>query len=119
MAKSDLPQTLPLHYRRDIRHATTVRLTTEGERIFSAVPWSTIPAFDYNVADLVPGARLLAATTDGAPLIADWSFGEGRVMAIAIDCFGFESYVEGRSFDFWEGKPRLFREGVRWLLGSA
>ncbi|HET6486415.1 MAG TPA: NEW3 domain-containing protein [Spirochaetia bacterium] len=118
MAQSDLPQTLPLHYRRDILHAAAVRLTQTGERVFSSVPWGTIPAFDYNAADLLPGARLLAATPDGAPLIADWSFGKGRVLAIAIDCFGFESYVEGLSFDFWEGKPRLIADGVRWLLGS-
>ena len=115
-ARSELPQVLPLRYRKEIKHATGVRLTQDGQRAFPSVPWETIPAFDHNAADLLPGARLLGATPDGAPLIAAGSFGRGRVMAIAIDCFGFESYVEGLSFDFWEGKPRLFNDGVRWLL---
>ena len=109
---------LPLRFRKGIRHARSVELTTEGQRVFAGVPWSTIPAFDHNAADLLPGARLLASTPDGAPLAAAWSFGKGAVLAVGIDCFGFESYVEGLSFDFWEGKPLLFKAAVDWMLGN-
>jgi hypothetical protein len=112
------PELLPLHMRKGIGHSREVRLTAAGSKALGGLDWGSIPAFDYNEAELRPGARLLAESAEGSPLVAEWQVGKGRVMAIAVDCFGFESYVEGLSFDFWPEKPRLIRRGVDRLLGA-
>ena len=114
---SALPGVLPLRMRKGIVHARKVRLTKEGRAAFGGLAWDTIPAFDHNAAELSSGARLLAESEEGAPLIAEGEYGKGKVLAIAMDCFGFESYVEGLSFDFWPEKPRLIRGSVARLLG--
>jgi hypothetical protein len=110
------PDMLPLRMRKGITHARRVRVTEEGKTALTDIAWDTIPPFDHNAAELRPGARLLAETEKGEPLIAEWIFGKGRVMAIAIDCFGFESYVEGLSFEWWPERPRMFRRGVQGLM---
>ncbi len=115
-ASSELTGILPLRMRKGITHARRVRLAPEGVPPFGSIAWDTIPPFDHNEAELREGATLLAESDAGAPLIASWRHGEGRVLAIAIDCFGFESYVEGLSFDFWPGKPQLIGRAVRSLL---
>jgi hypothetical protein len=116
LAGTAFPELLPLRMRKGIGHSRSVRLTGPGDGIYGKLAWNTIPAFDFNEAELRPGARLLAESAEGAPLAATWDVGKGRVLALAIDCFGFESYVEGLSFDFWPEKPRLIRGGVDWLL---
>jgi hypothetical protein len=113
---SRLAEVLPLRMRKGITHARRVGLTEEGKSIFDAVAWETIPAFDHNDCDARQGARILASSGEGAPLIAEWGVGRGRVMTISIDCFGFESYVEGLSFDFWPGKRQMLRAAVEALL---
>ena len=118
-ASTALPEVLPLAMHRGIGHATSVRLAPAGRDVFAGIDWSTIPAFDYNAAEVRDGAALLASTESGAPLAAAWSRGRGQVLAIAIDCFGFESYVEGLSFDFWPGKPLLIAAAVRSVLRGA
>jgi hypothetical protein len=115
-ASSALPDILPLRMRKGITHARAVRLAPAGSPVFGGIAWDTIPAYDHNDAELREGATLLAASEAGAPLIASWRHGAGGVLAIAIDCFGFESYVEGLSFDFWPGKPALVGAAVRSML---
>lgn len=115
-ASSELAEILPLRMRKGITHARRVRLAPEGVPLFAGIAWDTIPPYDHNDAELREGATLLAESEAGAPLVASWKHGGGRVLAIAIDCFGFESYVEGLSFDFWPGKPQLIGRAVRALL---
>jgi uncharacterized membrane protein len=117
VAGSRLPDILPLRMRKGITHARKVRLLGEGAQTLASIPWDTIPAFDHNAAELRQGARLLAESDAGAPLIAVGRHGKGSVCAIAIDCFGYESYVEGLSFDFWPGKRPLIKAVVGSLLG--
>jgi hypothetical protein len=117
-ASSELTGILPLRMRKGITHAHAVRLAPAGSPVFGGIAWDTIPAYDHNDAELREGATLLAASEAGAPLIASWRHGAGGVIAIAIDCFGFESYVEGLSFDFWPGKPALVGAAVRSLLAA-
>ncbi len=119
IGESRLAEVLPLQMRRGIVHARAVHVTDQGKALFAGVAWDTIPGFDANECELRDGARLLARSETGAPLIADWTLGKGRIMAIAIDCFGFESYVEGMSFDFWDQKPRLFQSAVRGLIDAG
>jgi hypothetical protein len=116
IAGSRLPEILPLKMRKGITHARRVRVTEPGRAVFGGIAWDTIPAFDHNDCEAREGARVLATSGEGAPVIAEWSVGRGRVMAISIDCFGFESYVEGLSFDFWPGKPQMLGAAVRALL---
>jgi len=118
-AASALTEILPLRMRKGIVHANTVRLTPHGQEVYGGLAWKTIPPFDHNAADLAESAQLLAASETGAPLIAESRHGDGRVLAIAIDCFGFESYVEGLSFDFWSEKPKLIQRSVDWVLGGS
>jgi hypothetical protein len=118
-AESRLPDLLPLAMRKGIEHARTVSLSPAGRAVFAGIDWASIPAFDHNAAEVRDGATLLATAESGAPLAARWDRGTGHVLAVAIDCFGFESYVEGLSFDFWPGKPLLIAAGIRALLGAA
>jgi uncharacterized membrane protein len=119
VAGSRLPDILPLRMRKGITHARQVRLRGEGVSVLAEIPWDTIPAFDHNAVELRPGARLLAESEAGAPLIAVGDYGKGKVCAIAIDCFGYESYVEGLSFDWWPGKRPMIQSVVTFLLGAG
>jgi hypothetical protein len=116
IATGRFPEILPLRMRKGIHHARHVSITPAGKALMGGIAWDTVPPFDHNEAEAREGARVLAVSEAGAPLAAEWTLGKGRVMAISIDCFGFESYVEGLSFDFWAERPRLFLQAVKGLL---
>jgi hypothetical protein len=83
-----------------------------GERPASAFP----PVDGYNLTYLRPGATLGAVTTDdyGAPVLAFWHRGLGRVAALTAEVDGKYS---GR-LNAWSDFPSFSIGLARWLLGG-
>jgi Mg-chelatase subunit ChlD/uncharacterized membrane protein len=83
-----------------------------GEQPASAFP----PVDGYNLTYLRPGATLGAVTTDeyGAPVLAFWHRGLGRVAALTAEVDGKYS---GR-LNAWRDFPSFSIGLARWLLGG-
>jgi Mg-chelatase subunit ChlD len=83
-----------------------------GERPASPIP----PVDGYNLTYLRPGATLGAVTTDeyGAPVLAFWHRGLGRVAALTAEVDGKYS---GR-LNAWSDFPSFSIGLARWLLGG-
>ncbi|HID61163.1 MAG TPA: hypothetical protein EYP49_00225 [Anaerolineae bacterium] len=116
VADTKLAEILPLLMKRGIGQGNSVQLEGAGRSLFRDIEWNTCPPYDFNLAEARPEAEVWARSDDGCPLIACWTYGRGRVTAIAIDCFGYGSYG---SFVSWPGVRAMIRQAVLELARSG
>ncbi len=112
VAGTKLSEILPLAMKRGISQGRRVQLEGAGRDVLGHIEWQTCPPYDFNLAEARPQAEVWARSDDGDPLIASWAYGRGRVMAIAIDCFGYGNYG---TFLSWPGVPAIIRQAVSYL----
>ena len=112
LAGTKLAEILPLNMKRGIGQGRGVQLESVGRGIFGDIAWGTCPPYDFNLAEARRQADVWASADDGHPLLAIGNYGRGRVMAIAIDCFGYGSYG---TFLRWPGVPAMIRQAVLYL----
>lgn len=112
IARTELPALLPLHFLDGIETGGPPRLEGIGAELWTDLPWENAPPLDYNRADLADGASCWARAAEGTPLAATWMVGEGRVVAIGLDCFGFGH----GTLVHWPGQAALLRRALDWLL---
>jgi uncharacterized membrane protein len=109
VAGTKLAEILPLVMKRGIGQGYSIQLAGAGRSLFRDIEWNTCPPYDFNLADAHPEAEVWVRSDDGCPLIASWTYGKGRVTAIAIDCFGYGSYG---SFISWPDVRVMIRQAV-------
>jgi hypothetical protein len=115
IAESSVAQLLPLRFERGIGSTSQLNLAGPGQTLWADLPWSTAPPLDYNRASLVPDAVCWARAADGTPVAASHVVGQGRVVAIGLDGFGFgHGTLVG-----WAGQRPLLRRALDWLRGGV
>jgi uncharacterized membrane protein len=112
VANTKLAEILPLAMKDGIGQGRHVQLKGAGRNVFDLIEWHTCPPYDFNLADARPQAEVWARSEGGDPLIAIRPHGRGRVMVIAIDCFGYGNYG---TFLRWPGVPVMIRQAVLHL----
>lgn len=112
VANTRLAEILPLAMKGGIGQGQQVQLEGTGREVFGLIRWHTCPPYDFNLADVRPGARVWARSESGNPLIAFRPHGQGQVMVIAIDCFGYGNYG---TFLRWPDVPIMIRQAVLHL----
>jgi hypothetical protein len=112
IARTQLPELLPLAFQDQIGTTKELSLEPAGATLWSDLPWETAPPLDYNAAELRPGATSWARADDGRPVAAERGVGRGRVAAIGVDCFGF-GYG---TLVHWPGQRQMLKRALDWLF---
>jgi hypothetical protein len=112
LARTDLANLLPLRFEAAIDSTAGLQLEGPGAELWSDLPWQEAPPLDFNRASLRESAVRWARAATGAPVAASWSVGQGQVVAIGADCFGF-GYG---TLVHWTGQRLFLRRALDWLL---
>ncbi len=87
------------------------RLVSAGESI-RGIDLSAMPALKgYVLTYMKPGAEMVLAASDDAPLLATWRYGLGRTAAFTSDMRGHW----GGAWLSWSQFPRFAAQLVRWI----
>ena len=113
VAGTELAEMLPLVMRPGIGQGRKVLLEGRGADVLGAIDWGECPAYDFNLAEAHPQAEVWARSEASDPLIASRAYGKGRLVTIAVDCFGY-----GTQGDLlrWPGVPAMIRRVVLDLV---
>ncbi|HEY3231907.1 MAG TPA: VWA domain-containing protein [Roseiflexaceae bacterium] len=71
-----------------------------------------LPLYGYNNTETKDAARALLVTPDGKPVLAQWQYGLGRVIAWTSDLKG----QWGKQWVAWDEFPRFSAQLIGWLL---
>ncbi len=106
---------LPGDDRVEAPQGVTPSVAAADHPIVAGLPPSWPEMLGYN--RLIPRVEAtVVAEVDNDPLIAAWSYGDGRAVAFASDCgphWAPPGFVE------WDGYARLWTQLVRWAAGKG
>ena len=83
--------------------------------------WKSLPALSgrHRLSGVKSGATLLATFQDGAPAIACWQRGRGRVLALATVSTWQWALGQSEKGLFQSAYTHFWRQSLRWLVGSG
>jgi len=110
LASTALSEILPLKMMDQICLSKKINLTDEGHTIFADICQSC-PPIHYNKAIVREGAKILAESENGDPLIVMGRYGNGNILVFTIDFFGDIH----ETFHRWENSSKILKKTIYWL----